>query len=70
MTDTPFAPGGIVHPDGPDSDLISVRLSPGEPVIRRELFLRYKAGELSMSEMFRLAEARPDKEEPNGSDHS
>lgn len=34
MNDTPYARGGLIPSPGPDSDLIPVVLSHGEPVLR------------------------------------
>ena len=69
MNDTPFARGGVIRPPGPDSDLVPVRLSPGEPVISFELLRRYRAGELSWQEVLRQASGKPAKEVTDGDDN-
>lgn len=70
MSDTPFAPGGIVPSRGPGSDLVPAFLGPGEPVIGLGLVQRWQAGEVSLEEILRQAWSKPEKEVMDGDDDS
>jgi hypothetical protein len=65
MSDTPYAPGGIVPSPGPESDLVpltQIRLKPGELVMSLERFREWSASGLPLEEWLRQNKLGPHKE--------